>query len=162
MERVERGPAPQLHGLVHRYCGYRHEDTHGARRLEVAQDQVTMIIGFGPPLRVGGPTRPEADEHSFVAALHDSYAITEEHGALTGIQVDLSPLGAHMLFGVAMHELSAQLVVGLEDVLGRRAVELVERVEELRTWEARFATVDDFIMRRVERARRPAPDAVWA
>jgi AraC-like DNA-binding protein len=162
MERVERGPAPHLQGIVHRYCGYRHEGTAGTRRLEVAQDQVTVILGFGPPLRVGGPTRPAADEHSFVAALHDSYAITQEYGALAGIQVDLSPLGAYMLFGVSMHELSAQLVVGLEDVLGRGGAELVERLEGLDAWEARLTALDEYVTRRVERARQPAPDAVWA
>jgi len=162
MERAERGPAAFARGVVHRYCGYRHEGTGAARRLEVAQDQVTVILGFGPPLRVGGPTRAPADEHSFVAPLHDSYAVTEELGSLSGIQVDLSPLGAHMLFGVAMHELSAHLVVALEEVLGREGRELVERLEGLGTWDERFAALDTFIARRLDRAPRPAPDAVWA
>lgn len=162
MERVERDPAPAARGVVHRYCGYLHEGTGPARRLEVAQDQVTVILGFGPPLRVGGPTRAAADESSFIAALHDSYAVTEECGSLHGIQVDLSPLGAHMLFGVAMHELSAQLVVGLEEVLGRAGRELVERLAEPVPWEARFELLDGFVARRLEQARRPAPDAVRA
>jgi AraC-like DNA-binding protein len=147
---------------VHRYCGYRHEGTGPARRLEVAQDQVTVIIGFGPPLRVGGPTQPAADVHSFVAALYDSYAVTEEYGELHGIQLDLSPLGAGMLFGVAMHELSAHLTVPLEDVLGGAGRELVERLEGQRGWDERFATLDAFIARRIERARRPSPDVARA
>jgi AraC-like DNA-binding protein len=162
LERTERGPAPSLHGLVYRYCGYRHEGTGSAPRLEVAQDHVTIILGFGLPLRVVGPTHPAADEHSFIAALHDSYAVTEEYGALRGIQVDLAPLAAHMLFGVAMHELSAQLVVGFEDVLGRAGAELLERLEHLESWESRFAALDDFIARRVADARPAAPDAEWA
>jgi len=162
MEHAERAPPAAMRGILHRYCGYRRDGTGRARRLEVAQDKVTLILGFGPPLRVGGPTCPAADEHSFVAALHDSYAVTEDYGTLHGIQVDVSPLGAHMLLGVAMHELSAQLVVSLEDVLGREGRELVERLEELDAWETRFALLDAFVERRLERSRRPSPDVVWA
>ena len=162
IRHVERDPAPWARDVVHRYCGYEHEGTGRARRLEVAQDQVTVILGFGPALVVGGPSRTPADETSFVAALHPSYAVTEERGSLRGIQVDLSPLGAHMLFGVAMHELSAELVVGLEDVLGRDGRELVERLEGEGSWRARFELLDAFVARRLERARPPAPDAVRA
>jgi AraC-like DNA-binding protein len=155
IRHVERDPAPWARGVVHRYCGYEHEGTGRARRLEVAQAQVTVILGFGPALVVGGPSRTPADETSFVAALHPSYAVTEERGSLRGIQVDLSPLGAHMLFGAAMHELSAELVVGLEDVLGRDGRELVERLEGEGSWQARFELLDAFVA-------PPAPDAVRA
>ena len=61
-----------------------------------------------------------------------------------------------------MHELSAQLVVGFEDVLGRAGGELVARLEELDGWPARFAALDRFWPARLERAPRPAPDVAWA
>jgi AraC-like DNA-binding protein len=163
LEHAERGPAPGLGAIVHRYCGYDHTGTGVARRREVAQDQVTIILGLGPSLRVGGPTAPAREFDSFVAPLHDSFAITEERGGLRGIQVDLSPLGAHLLFGEAMHELSAQLVIALEDVLGERTVsDLLERLAGAASWPARFALLDEFIARRVIEARPATPDVVWA
>jgi len=161
-ERVERQPHPGLDGIAYRYCGYSHE-TAGqvVRRREVAQDQVTIILGFGPPLRVGGPGLEPAEHHSFVAALTDTFAVTE-HGPLHGIQVDLSPVGAHMLFGVAMHELSAQLVVPLEDVIGDAARELVERLHDAPGWDARFTLLDRYIAARAHAARQPSPDVEHA
>lgn len=162
LERIERDPHPALDGIVRRYCGYEHDGTGPARRREVAQDQVTLILGWGPPLQVGGPSQPAADYGCFVAALTDTYAITEESGSLRGIQIDLSPLGAHMLFGIAMHELSQHLVVPLEDVLGAELDGLLERLAPAPSWRARFTILDSYIARRLERARPPSPDVAWA
>ena len=144
-ERVERAGHPALAGVVNRYCGYSHEGTGHASRREVAQDQVTIILGFGPTLRVAGPGHPESIEHSFVAGLHPSYAVTTEHERLRGVQIDLTPLGAHMLFGLAMHELSAHLVVALDAVLGGEADELVARLVDAPEWDARFELLDAYI-----------------
>ena len=161
MERIEQTPDPRLHAIAHRYCGYSHEaGAQLLRRREVAQDQVSIILGFGPPLWVGGPGLEPAEQHSFVAGLDDSYAVIE-HGALHGIQIDLSPLGAHMLLGVAMHELSSQ-IVPLEDLLGREADELVARLYEASDWDARFALLDRYIGAATEAARPPSPDVVRA
>jgi AraC-like DNA-binding protein len=162
LEQDERAPHPLLAGIVRRYCGYDHDCAGTTRRREVAQDEVTIILSLGPPLRVGGPEHPADRYGSFVAALNDTYAITEHDGRLSGIEVDLSPLGAHMLFSVAMHELSSKLVLPLEDVLGAEADELVERLACAPAWAARFSIVDRFIIERVQRARRPSPDVEWA
>lgn len=161
LERVERPLDPRLAGVVNRYCGFAHERTGTARRRELAQSQVTVILGFGPRLRVSGPDQKEVELESFVAPLHDTYAITEECDALHGIQVDLSPLGAHMVFGLAMHELSSRLVVPLEDALGGTP-ELLERLVQMPTWEDRFTIVDEFIAARVSVARRPSREIVGA
>jgi AraC-like DNA-binding protein len=160
--QTERAPHPALAGVVRRYCGYDHECFGPTRRREVAQDEVTIILSLGPLLRVGGPDHPSEAYGSFVAALTDTFAITEHEGALRGIEVNLSPLGAHMLFGVAMHELSSKLVLPLADVLGADAGELVERLGCAGGWSERFAALDAFILRRVQQARRPSPDVDWA
>jgi AraC-like DNA-binding protein len=124
---------------------------------------VTIILGWGPSLRVSGPTAPAEDLDCFVAPLHDSFAVTEEQDGLCGIQIDLSPLGAHMLFGEAMHQLSSQLVAPLTAVLGERTTsELLERLVGAEKWEARFGLLDAFIARRLMRARPPSPDVAWA
>jgi AraC-like DNA-binding protein len=122
---------------------------------------VTVILGLGPKLRIGGPDQAPGEYDSFIAAVNDSYAITEYDGVSRGVQVDLSPFGAHMLFGVAMHEL-AELVVPLDDVLGSAAPLLVERLDDAPSWEARFELLDSIIGARISDARRPSPDVAWA
>jgi AraC-like DNA-binding protein len=154
-------PSPLLEGAVTGYTGYSHRSAGAVRRREPAQAKVTVILGFGPALRVEGPGHPAHDAGSFVAPLTDSYAITQEGEALEGVQVDLSPLGAHMLFGIPMHELS-ELVVDLEAVLGASAPLLVERLATTPDWGRRFALLDSFIASRLERARPPSPDVAWA
>jgi AraC-like DNA-binding protein len=158
----ERAPHPLLTGIVRRYCGYDHAGSGVTRRREVAQDEVTLILSLGPLLRIGGPDHPEDWYSSFVAALTNTFAITEHRGQLRGIEVNLSPLGAHMLFGVAMHSLSEKLVQPLEGVLGADAGELIERLAGAPAWDARFAILDRFFLQRFERARRPSPDVEWA
>ena len=59
-----------------------------------------------------------------------------------------------------MHELSNR-VVDIEDVLGRDR-DLVGRLEDARTWHARFALLDGVIASRLEDARRPAAEIAWA
>jgi AraC-like DNA-binding protein len=160
--QTESAPHPALAGVVRRYCGYDYDCAGLTRRREVAQDEVTIILSLGPLLRVGGPEHPADRYGSFVAALTDTFAITEHAGALRGIEVNLSPLGAYMLFGVAMHELSSRLVLPLEDVLGADAGELVERIACAPGWSERFDVLDTFILGRVQQARRPSPDVDWA
>jgi len=158
---VRCAPHPLLAGLVRRYTGFVEHGPRRLRRREVAQEQVTLILNLGPPLRIGGPGEPTAQRDSFVAAITDTWAITEHDGVSSGLQVDLSPLGAHMLLGVAMHELSA-LVIPLDEVLGREGSELVEALVGAAYWPARFELVDRFILRRIEAARPPSPDVAFA
>jgi AraC-like DNA-binding protein len=77
------------------------------------------------------------------------------------VQVDLTPLGAHMVLGVSMSGLS-EVVVDLEAVLGREASLLVERLFHAPGWARRFAILDAFFLARTEDARTPSPDVVWA
>ena len=106
---------------------------------------MTIIIGFGPVLRVAGPSHPESVEHSFVAGLHPSYAVTTEHGDLEGVQVDLSPLGAYMLFGVGDARDLGPPGGAFDDVLGPEAAELTERLVDAIDWDARFELLDTYI-----------------
>ena len=159
-ELVSRPPHPRLSGAVLGYAGYREQAARPVRRREVAQDSVVLLLNFGPPLRVGGPTDPVADRGSFVAGMSGSYGLTEAGGTSHGLQVDLSPLGAHMLLGVPMHELSG-LVVPLEDVLPGTPL-LVERLVEAPGWSRRFEMLDALVAARLDAAPRPSPDVVRA
>jgi AraC-like DNA-binding protein len=98
---------------------------------------------------------------SFVAGLHDSYAVAESSGWQHGVQIDLTPIGAHMLLGVAMDSL-ANRVIELEQILGRFAARLAEQLYETASWQARFDVLDAAIASRVAGAREPSPAISWA
>ena len=98
------------------------------RRVEVAYDAIVVIINLGPPIAV----RTIRTRRSFVAGLHDRAALTEHPGEQLGIQLDLTPLGAQMLLGPPMGELSRQVV----DLDARAAATtLVERLGDAPDWE---------------------------
>jgi AraC-like DNA-binding protein len=158
-EMVSRAPHPALDGQVLRYCGYVERTPQPLRRREVATTVVPLILSFGPEIDL---LRQGVRRRSFVAGLDDAPATTEHAGEQHGLQVDLDPLAAGRLLGVPMHELAGQ-VIELEDVLGRDADLLVERLAGLPGWEARFALLDALLARRLAEARPPHPAmaAAW-
>jgi AraC-like DNA-binding protein len=160
-ELLRRQPSAGLAGIVHGYAGYSGTGAVPARRHEPAQASVVLIVNFGPTMRISGPRLAPVDADSFIAPLLDTHAVTETGTESHGLQVDMSPLGAHMLLGTSMRELS-QTVVPLEDVLGPVAGLLAERLFELPDWRTRFELVEAFVGARVEEARRPSPDVARA
>jgi AraC-like DNA-binding protein len=98
---------------------------------------------------------------SFIAGLHDSYAVVQAGEWQSGIEVNLTPLGTYLLLGVPMEAL-ANRVVGLEDLLGGTAAVLVEQLHEAPSWDARFDLVDAFVASRLAEARPPSPSVAWA
>ena len=149
-------PAP-LRGLVRNYTGYVEHSTVPLARREVPGGDVTLILSPDSELWL-----PGGRHTSFVAALHDRATVVEHHGRQQGVEVRLTPLGAHALFGFPMHELTNR-VVELDDLIGPGALELVERMWEQPGWERRFALLDRAIAARVERARVvPPPELSWA
>ncbi len=89
------------------------------------------------------------------------HCFVETPGSQAGIQVNLTPLGAHLLLGLSMHELTNR-VVELDDLLGAEGNRLVERLHDARDWQARFALLDRALVRRLDSARPASPDVAWA
>jgi AraC-like DNA-binding protein len=164
-ELVTREPPPRLREYVVRCEGFAERTPGPLRRREVAYPAVPVILSFETDWWLLDPDRPDApgERHrSFVAGLHDGPAIVEHGGEAHCMQLDLTPLGAHAVFGVAMHELASRCVT-LEDLIGERpAAELVERLAQAEGWRERFSTLEGFVAERVAAARGPTPDAVWA
>ncbi|WP_257459297.1 helix-turn-helix domain-containing protein [Archangium lipolyticum] len=157
-------PAPRLAGYVRDYCGYFEKTPHPLRRRELSAPQVVLIIDFGPPLHLlDARDGSLAARHTagFVAGLHETYSLTETPGAMSGLQVNFTPLGARLFFGLPMDEL-AHRVVGLEDVMGAEGSLLREQLLGLPEWEARFDLLDRVIATRIH-ATRAVPEWVdWA
>jgi AraC-like DNA-binding protein len=148
-EMVHRAAPEALRPHVLGYLGYREWTGSPFTRLEVPSGEVHVIVSFGPEVRVPAPVR------SFVAAPHTRHAVVESAGEQHGVELRLTPIGAHMLLGVPMHEL-ADLVTPIDAVLGRAGAELPERLATAPDWAARFAVLDRLLARRLEAARPPA------
>jgi AraC-like DNA-binding protein len=166
-EVVVRAPDPQLAGTVQGgYCAWTEWAREPWQRREVPSGIVPLILNLGPPLGVRaagdrfGPLRPFG---AFVAGLHQGPATTESRGTVRGVQINLTPLGAHRFLGLPMHELTNR-VVELETLLGSRARRWVERLQEVPTWEGRFALLDRLLLERLQAARAPetSPELAWA
>lgn len=157
-------PHPGLAGVVAgAYCGYVERSAGAFRRREVANGHVAMIISFGEPIDVVEMSSSSSGGRrltSFVAGLHDGYALTEHHGKQHGVQVDLTPLGAARVLG-APYEVARECVP-LDDLLGRFADELTDRLATAADWPARFALLDEVLLARAVDGPAPDPAVVWA
>lgn len=151
-EMVAGSPAPALRGDVLSYTGYSERTAAPLRRLEVATARIPLILSLGPSILVD-----DVRHTSFVAGLDDSATVTEHAGDQLGIQVDLPPLGARRLLGMPMAELTRR-VVGLEDLVGPAAAELLERLHGLASWPERYGLLDAVLAARLEHAAPIAPE----
>lgn len=154
-EMAHGTPDPRLDGYVLSYCAYDERTGSFARRRELPSDRVVGIINLGAPIRVLTDEWTTQAE-GFLSGLHDSYAITETAGAQRGVQIDFSPVGAHLLFRVPMHELTHR-VVRLEDLVGRSGALLREALAYAPTAEDKFAVLDAFLLERLDDALSPVP-----
>lgn len=157
-------PHPRLQRHVLGYQGYLETGSAPVRRREMPGGRVVLILNLGPPVRVAenatGPTDWREQPRSFLAGMYDRSTLVETHG-MEGMQVDFSPIGAHLLFGLPMRELTNR-VVPLEDLLGSAGRRLEERVAETKGWENRFAILDSEIARRLPERGSASPEIEWA
>jgi AraC-like DNA-binding protein len=163
-EMVQGAPDPRLRGHVLSYCSYREETSTFVRRRELPGVRVVLIVNLGEPIRVlspGGLDGWTDQPEGFIAGIHDTFAVTETGGSQGGVQVDLTPVGAHLLLGLPMDELS-QHVVTLEEMFGRGGTLLREAVAHAPDWAGRFDLVDEFLLTLLDRARSPVPSVTRA
>jgi len=160
---VPAAPAPVLRGTVVEYRAYRFDDPAPPAQPEHPSACVPMIVDLGSGWHVAAPANGHRPVRmgSFVAGMHDAFALVGAAGPALGVQVDLSPVGARRLLGVPMHEL-VNRAVPLEDLLGAEARSLAERLAEAPGWPERFAILDAALARRVAEAPEVAPEIDWA
>jgi AraC-like DNA-binding protein len=149
---------PHVRGLV----GYDEVAPAPCLRRELPLPQVVVIIEFGPPLRVhddaGAASRYAG---GFVAGLGDRPTATAHDGAQRGIQLNLTPVGARLVFGVALHELTGR-VVHLDDLLPPGERGLADRLAALPSWDERFDAVEALLAARLAAATVPVDVVAWA
>jgi AraC-like DNA-binding protein len=152
-ETVESAPAPQLRGLVSGYYAFREQSSAPIRRREGPGTDVVVVLAFEEEWTVDGERH-----QSFVGGLHDRQVSTENQGRADGMQINLAPTAAFMLFGVPLHTI-AQQTLPLDHVLADGA--LVERLAA-EDDETRFELLDGFFEKRLADAAQPSRGIVWA
>jgi AraC-like DNA-binding protein len=163
-EFVEQDAAPGLRRHIERYVGYVERTAAPTRQREPPSTGVVLVFGLETELKIHDPARPEQAPlrlGSFVGGPDDACAVVEHDGEMRGVQVDLTPLAARMIFGVPMHEL-AHRVVSLEEVLGAGVRLFEERLCEAPTWRRRFELIESALAERLDAAKPPPPDVEWA
>src|SRR5215469_2123389 len=139
---AQRAVDPAAAGAVREYVGYEEWTGDGFLRREVARCGVALILAFGDELDVhDGEVGPEPRRlRAFVVGNQSSPSVTGVTGHQLGVQVELTPAGALALLGdVAAYN---DAVVPLDQAIGRAGTELVERLAEARSWEARLDQLD--------------------
>jgi AraC-like DNA-binding protein len=153
-EVATRPVPPPLRDHVERWIGYDERGPGLVRRREFPSARVVVILDFGG-LSVGreavAPVRG-----GFVAGLTDRWATTEHPGRQSGIQLDLTPIGAHLLFARPLSELAGELV-SLEDV-GLDVAPIAEAPD----WSTRFDRLEAWLLARLAVARADVRAVGWA
>ncbi|WP_142386908.1 AraC family transcriptional regulator [Mycobacterium hubeiense] len=160
---VTGSPHPSLRGVVLRYEGFAQKTPGPVVIRELPGTFVPVIIDLDAGWTVADGRRPQSQIRldSFVAGLTDGPVLVGHGGSARCLQIDLTVLGARRLLGVPMNEL-ANLSVPLEDVLGRTAVQFVQRVGEAPDWPTRFSLIDEAIQSRLAQAPIVEPDIAWS
>jgi AraC-like DNA-binding protein len=160
---LEGRPSAVLRPYVTEFGAYGEAYSAPLRRRQPPFSGIVMIFGFAGRLSLVDPRRPDSPQRlaSFIGGLTDVYTDTTTIGSAEGVQVNLTPIGARLLFRMPMSELAHRLVP-VEDVLGGWGRETVARLAELSRWADRLALLDDLLTRRLLGAERLGPQIPWA
>jgi AraC-like DNA-binding protein len=122
---------------------------------------VTLVLVFGGTIAVEDATGRQR-QGSFVTGLGFGDVLRSLRvEAFECLQVRLSPVVAQAVLGGAVADLG-DAVVTLDDVWGREAARLSERLGDLFSWADRFACVDAWLARRCAMASRGDQEVAWA
>ena len=163
-ESARAAPAAPLRGLIGWYSGYRQDGVPPARHRGLPSPYLTLIITLDDPLTVArhpDPADRPGDYRTLLGGLHTTPALITHPGRQSGVQVQLSPLGARALLGLPAGELAGRDLAA-DDVLGRVAGELHERMRAAADWPARFAILDQLLLDRADLDQQVTPDIAEA
>ena len=153
-----------LGAIVREHHGYRQRGLAPARHLGLPSPFLTVIFTLDEPLRIArhvDPAQGPGAYETLVGGLHMSPAVIEHDGSQSGIQLQLSPLGARALFGVPAGELAGIDVSGRE-LLGARAAVVREQLREAASWPERFQVLDRELGRQLTAYCRPPAEVCQA
>jgi len=161
MEIARHVPSPLLRPfLLGGIEGWAQTNGTMSKLREVPFPGIPLIFCLETAWRIEGPETVD-DEESFVAGLHLAPTLVQPTAAAWAcIELRLTPVAAHRILGVSMHELTNR-TVAVADVLPE-AREVSSRLREASSWADRFALVEDFLLRRLSRTEAPARQVEWS
>jgi AraC-like DNA-binding protein len=157
-----RQPAPALRPFIREYAGFQSSQGPVGTHTGLPSSEVDLIISLGKPidvLRMPNTTQRPASFQAFVSGLQEMPALVGG-GEAFGIHVFIKPLAVRALLGVPNREITS-LVVSLEDLLGTRARNLLERLVAAKTWNERLALLDRAFLEKLG-SSDTNPEITWA
>lgn len=141
--------------VVGPYVAWREGTVAPTVRRECAAAIVPLIVNFGPAYSLTSPAHSTQRHASFIAGVYDTWVDVAGATTADAVQVNLTPLAAHRVFGVPMSVLAN--ASGAVDDLGGRS--LIEELGNATTFAERVRLLDAFLLERLLRAPA-APRAV--
>lgn len=142
-------------------AGFHDRDLPPAGHRLVPHPAVTLVLDFG----AGPPLVDDARGHRFqgslVAGLGLGNAVRVQGSAIESVQIRLSPVVAGQLLGLPLGELSDRLFT-LDDLWGRDAPRVCERLHQARSWEERFTIAEEAMVIRRADIRPIDREVAWA
>ncbi|GAA5018881.1 AraC family transcriptional regulator [Actinopolymorpha pittospori] len=129
----------------------------------VPHPALTMILEFGAGQPIVDDAAGGQQRGSLVAGLGFGFggAVLARGENVVCVQVRLSPLIARAVLGASPADLQGA-VVSVDDLWGREASRIRERLGEVSSWEERFALTDALLARRNEAASAVDAEVAWA
>lgn len=160
---IRRNPPPLLRGLVNGVYAYSEGGVAMRAISEPAGLDVPFIVNFGSPFEIAlGRTPGKSDRFaSFSAGLYAGPVVMNSDGGAQCIQVNFTPLGGRIFYGLPLSEL-ANRMTPLAELADPLIDQIVMRLGDLNSWEARLDLVEQFVAARLASAVRPAADISWA
>lgn len=156
-EWVTATPAISVQLFIDRYVGYQLDGFEPGVHRGLPSRHMTFIVSIGAPIDVLAHTDPAQAPDTYrcvLSGLQAAPALIADPGHQRGVAIELTPLGARVLFGMPARALW-DLSVELADVAGSIGNELWERLQPARSWRARFAICDE-VLGRLARHQPPA------
>src|SRR5215510_9240401 len=153
-------PLADMAGLVE-VIWYFKGPTSSARKRILPNGTVEMLVNFGEPYRTITGAGPELLKTAWLAGLQSGPMVSAQPPRQDVMGVRLCPAGAYALMEGPMREIS-ELIVDLEDLVGRAARELAERCYDAASIEERLRRAADWVAERVTKARGVDPAIAWA
>ncbi|MFI6510997.1 helix-turn-helix domain-containing protein [Streptosporangium sp. NPDC050855] len=154
-ERPSRVPGVSM-------AGFRDRGTAVAGHRAVPHPAVSLALEFGGGPLIVDDAAGRQRRGSLVAGVGFGFGAVRVRGEnFEAVQVRLSPVVAHAILGVSPAELDGS-VVPLDEVWGREASRIGERLRDASSWEERFAVTDALLARRCERGVAVDPEVAWA
>ncbi|MET9961515.1 helix-turn-helix transcriptional regulator [Streptomyces sp. NPDC006326] len=159
---ARRRPAAALRPFIINYTGFHTEFSTPRRRLELPTGYVTVVFVFTEGLwvtrtEVLAPTRLRAASRAMISGPRTVPTVGMHSGSVSGLEVNMSPLGAYRLFGIPMAHFE-DAHVDLTEVIGPAGRHLTDRLQALGSWEDRFSLLDEVFCARLDGGPAAAPE----